>query len=62
MSYKQIQNLVEKEFKRLCRVKPKLFEEMVEVLKDKSKKGRPFELRFNLISGLYNCGLDLAFA
>lgn len=41
MTYKQIKNLGEKEFKRLCRVKPKLFEEMVEVLKDKSTKGRP---------------------
>ena len=41
MTYKQIKNLGEKEFKRLCGVKPKLFDEMVEVLKDKSTKGRP---------------------
>lgn len=40
MSYKQSKNLEEKEFKRLCGVKPKLFEEMVEVLKEKSLKGR----------------------
>jgi Helix-turn-helix of DDE superfamily endonuclease len=41
MTYKQIKNLEEKEFKRLCGVKPKLFKEMVEVLKEKSLKGRP---------------------
>jgi hypothetical protein len=41
MTYKQIKNLEEREFKRLCGVKPKLFEEMVEVLKEKSLKGRP---------------------
>ncbi len=41
MTYKQIENLGEKEFKRLCGVKPKLFEEMVEVLPEKSLKGRP---------------------
>ena len=41
MTYKQIKNLGEKEFKRLCGVKPKLFEEMVEVLTEKSTKGRP---------------------
>lgn len=41
MTYKQIKNLGEKEFKRLCGVKPKLFEEMLQVLKEKSIKGRP---------------------
>ena len=41
MTYKQIKNLEEKEFKRLCGVKPKLFDEMVEVLKEESTKGRP---------------------
>lgn len=41
MTYKQIKNLEEKEFKRLCGVKPKLFEEMVEVLQEKSLKGKP---------------------
>jgi hypothetical protein len=41
MTYKQIKNLEEKEFKRLCGVKPQLFEEMVEVLKEKSLPGRP---------------------
>jgi hypothetical protein len=40
MTYKQIKNLEEKEFKRLCGVKPKLFKEMVEVLKEKSLTGR----------------------
>jgi hypothetical protein len=46
MTYKQIKNLREKEFKRLCGVKPKLFDEMVEVLKQelpqpKQKGGQP---------------------
>ncbi|PSB06865.1 hypothetical protein C7B62_21655 [Pleurocapsa sp. CCALA 161] len=40
MTYNQIKNLEEKEFKRLCGVKPKLFEEMVEVLKEKLLQGR----------------------
>ena len=40
MTYKQIKNLGEREFKRLCGVKPKVFEEMVEVLKEKSAKGK----------------------
>ena len=33
MTYEQIKNLREKEFKRLCGVKPQLFGEMVDVLK-----------------------------
>ena len=46
MTYKQIENLNEQEFKRLCGVKPKLFQEMVEVLKPalpqpKQKGGQP---------------------
>lgn len=41
MTYKQIKNLREREFKRLFGVKPKVFEEMVEVLKEKSSKGKP---------------------
>jgi hypothetical protein len=46
MSYEQIKNLKEKEFKRLCGVKPKLFREMVEVLqarlpKQKQRGGQP---------------------
>ena len=41
MSYKQIKNLGEKDFKRLCGVKPKIFLEMVEALKEKSPKGKP---------------------
>jgi hypothetical protein len=40
MTYKQIKNLREKEFKRLCGVKPKLFDEMVEVLKQELPKPR----------------------
>lgn len=40
MTYKQIKNLGEGEFKRLCGVKPKLFEKMVEVLKEKSPEGK----------------------
>ena len=40
MTYKQIKNLREKEFKRLCGVKPKLFEEMVDVLKQDSPRAR----------------------
>jgi hypothetical protein len=38
MSYEQIKNLTEKEFKRFCGVKPKLFEEMVLVLKSQLPK------------------------
>jgi hypothetical protein len=46
MTYKQIKNLNEQEFKRLCGVKPKSFQEMVEVLKPelpqpKQKGGQP---------------------
>ena len=33
MTYKQVKNLKEGEFKRLCGVKPRLFQEMVEILK-----------------------------
>ena len=32
MTYKQVKNLKEKEFKRLCGIKPRLFQEMVKVL------------------------------
>ena len=35
MTYEQIKNLSEKEFKRFCGVKPQLFEEMASVLKPK---------------------------
>ena len=46
MTYKQIKNLKEQEFKRLCGVQPKLFREMVEVLqaelpKPKQRGGQP---------------------
>ena len=41
MTYKQIKNLKEKEFKRLCGVKPKLFGEMVDVLKQELPERRP---------------------
>jgi Helix-turn-helix of DDE superfamily endonuclease len=46
MTYKQIEHLNEQEFKRLCGVKPKLFQEMVKVLKPelpkpKQKGGQP---------------------
>ena len=40
MTYKQIRNLSKKEFKRLCGVKPQLFEEMVDVLRPKVSKSR----------------------
>ena len=40
MTYKQIKNLRAKEFQRLCGVKPKLFQEMVDVLKQNSPKSR----------------------
>lgn len=38
MTYKQAKNLKEREFKRLCGVKPKLFQEMVEILKQEFPK------------------------
>ena len=38
MTYKQVKNLKEEEFKRLCGVKPKLFQEMVEILKQEFPK------------------------
>lgn len=38
MTYKQVKNLKEKEFKRLCGVKPKLFQEMVKILKQELPK------------------------
>jgi len=46
MSYQQIKNLQPSQFKRLCGVKPDLFEEMIEVLKPelpkpKQKGGQP---------------------
>jgi hypothetical protein len=40
MTYEQIENLQEKEFKRLCGVKPKLFNEMVDILKQELAKPR----------------------
>ena len=40
MTYEQIRNLSEKEFKRLCGVKPQLFEEMVGVLRQKVPESR----------------------
>jgi hypothetical protein len=40
MTYEQIENLQEKEFKRLCGVKPKLFNEMVDILKQELPKPR----------------------
>jgi len=40
MTYEQIKNLKEKEFKRLCGVKPKLFGEMVDILKQELPKPR----------------------
>ena len=40
MTYKQIKNLREKEFQRLCGVKPQLFHEMVEELKKELPKSR----------------------
>ena len=38
MTYKQVKNLKEGEFKRLCGVKPKLFQEMVKILKQEFPK------------------------
>lgn len=40
MTYKQIKNLGEKEFKRFCGVKPQLFEEMVKILKQELPQPR----------------------
>jgi hypothetical protein len=40
MTYEQIKNLKEAEFKRLCGVKPKLFNEMVDILKQELPKPR----------------------
>ena len=40
MTYEQIKNLKEKEFKRLCGVKPRLFDEMVNILKQELPKPR----------------------
>jgi hypothetical protein len=40
MTYQQIKNLTHKEFKRLCGVKPKVFEKMVEVLEQELPKPR----------------------
>ena len=40
MTYEQIKNLREKEFKRLCGVRPQLFREMVDVLKQELPKSR----------------------
>ena len=40
MTYEQIKTLSEKEFKRLCGVKPKLFDAMVDVLRNELPKPR----------------------
>ena len=40
MTYEQIKNLSEKEFKRLCGVQPQLFQEMVDLLKQELPKSR----------------------
>ena len=40
MTYEQIKNLREKEFRRLCGVKPQLFKEMVDLLKQELPKSR----------------------
>ena len=40
MTYEQIKNLQEKEFRRLCGVKPKLFEEMLDILRQELPKPR----------------------
>ena len=40
MTYEQIKNLQEKEFRRLCGVKPKLFDEMVDILRQELPKPR----------------------
>ena len=48
MTYEQIKNLKEKEFKRLCGVKPVIFQEMVGILRQKlpssKKRGAPPKL------------------
>lgn len=46
MTYEQVKNLQESEFKRLCGVKPKLFEKMVTILRQelprpKQRGGQP---------------------
>lgn len=38
MTYKQVKNLKDSEFKRLCGVQPKLFEEMVAILRQELAK------------------------
>ena len=38
MTYKQVKNLKDSEFKRLCGVQPKLFEEMVAILRQELPK------------------------
>lgn len=43
MTYNQVKNLKDREFKRLCGVKPKLFEEMVAILRQELPKGRQRE-------------------
>ena len=40
MTYEQIKNLREREFKRLCGVKPQIFEEMVSILRQKLPTSR----------------------
>ena len=40
MTYEQIRNLSEKEFKRFCGVKPQLFEEMASILRPKVPQSR----------------------
>ena len=40
MTYKQLKNLKKTEFKRLCGVKPKIFEEMVSTLKQELPTSR----------------------
>ena len=40
MTYEQIKNLREKEFKRLCGVKPLVFEEMLSILKQELPTSR----------------------
>ena len=46
MTYKQVKNLKDSEFKRLCGVKPQLFDEMVAILRQelpssKQRGGQP---------------------
>ena len=40
MTYEQIKNLSERQFKRFCGVKPQLFDEMVDILRQKVPKSR----------------------